>query len=99
MARLPIDYLDDARAEMRDVILWYRDRSGTAARGFVDELATAEKLIQSDPEAWSLYRDGTHRFLLRRYPYVIVYRVSERRIGIIAVAHTSRKPGYWKSRL
>jgi hypothetical protein len=39
------------------------------------------------------------RFLLHRFPYLLIYREREDGvIQILAVAHTSRRPGYWKER-
>jgi hypothetical protein len=42
---------------------------------------------------------GRCRYVMKRFPFVVVYRVTTDRIEIIAVAHGSRKPGYWKKRL
>jgi len=36
---------------------------------------------------------------MKRYPFVVVYRLAAERIEIMAVAHGRRKPGYWKGRL
>jgi plasmid stabilization system protein ParE len=36
--------------------------------------------------------------LVRRFPYVVVYRQIAARVQIVAVAHGKRKPGYWKRR-
>jgi plasmid stabilization system protein ParE len=34
-----------------------------------------------------------------RFPYRVVYELEPERIRLIAVAHMSRQPGYWKRRL
>jgi hypothetical protein len=50
--------------------------------------------------AWASGPHHTRRFLLRKFPFLLIYR--ERAGGnlqIVAVAHTSRKPGYWKERI
>ena len=41
------------------------------------------------------------RFVFRRFPFVIYYRIESgpRPIAIYAVMHCSRKPGYWRDRL
>ena len=52
------------------------------------------------PQRWALGPHSTRRFLLRKFPFTLIYR--ERPTGaiqIVALAHTSRKPGYWKHRL
>ena len=36
---------------------------------------------------------------MRRFPYLIVYRVTASAIQVVAVAHARRRPGYWKTRL
>ena len=41
---------------------------------------------------------GARRILLQHFPYFVVYRERSEDIHVIAVAHTSRKPGYWRHR-
>jgi len=36
---------------------------------------------------------------VRRFPFLIVYAMLGDQLVVIAVAHTSRKPGYWRERL
>ncbi len=40
----------------------------------------------------------TRRLLLPRFPYQIVYRIRPGEIVVVAIAHSRRRPGYWKSR-
>jgi toxin ParE1/3/4 len=44
------------------------------------------------------HHHGTHRFLLQRFPYEIVYKIYPDVVLIIAVAHNKRRPGYWRHR-
>jgi plasmid stabilization system protein ParE len=99
MAKLPIDIHPAARLEQDEAFEWYRERSFDAADQFLQEIETARSAIQNSPEAWAQYLYGTRRYLLKRYPYVVVYRVTEDRIDVIAIAHGHRKPGYWVDRL
>ena len=39
-------------------------------------------------------RGTARRMPLRRFPYFIVYREVDETIEVIAMAHTSRRPGY-----
>jgi len=48
---------------------------------------------------WPKYLHGTQRFVLRRFPFSIIYLDDPDVLSIVAVAHSKRKPGYWKSRL
>jgi toxin ParE1/3/4 len=99
MDKLPIDYHPEGRLEAEGAFDWYRERSPRAAERFYIELERAHTAIQNSPESWAEYLYGTRRYLLKRYPYIVVYRVAVHRIEVIAVAHGSRQPGYWASRL
>ncbi|MBP88756.1 MAG: hypothetical protein CMJ64_18930 [Planctomycetaceae bacterium] len=45
------------------------------------------------------YLHGTRRYLLERFPYFVVYRETEEKLQVIAIAHGKRKPGYWRRRV
>jgi hypothetical protein len=47
----------------------------------------------------SLRALGVRRLLVDRFPYALVFVESETEIRVLAVAHTRRRPGYWRSRL
>ena len=94
-----LEYLDEALNEAEEAARWYAERSLTTAAGFTDELDVAAAAIEQAPEAWPPYDHGTRRFLLRRFPYFLVYRIEPTRVVIVAVAHAYRRPGYWKDRL
>jgi len=99
MDRLPLEFHPDARIDAIEAYDWYAERSQQAAIAFQDELQDSGRAIQHSPELWAYYLFGTRRYLMKRYPFVIVYRLATDRIEIIAVAHGRRKPGYWKERL
>jgi toxin ParE1/3/4 len=98
MANLPLEFHPEARLEAIEAYDWYAERSLEAAKAFQDELQDAGRAIQTNPELWAAYLHGTRRYLLKRFPFVIVYRVTATRIEILAVAHGRRKPGYWSDR-
>jgi plasmid stabilization system protein ParE len=65
------------------------------------EASRAIKQIASRPRVWPLVgRSRTvRRFLLNRFPYAVYYDVAGEEVRVFAFAHTSRRPGYWRSRL
>jgi toxin ParE1/3/4 len=99
MAKLPIKYHPVARLEADWAFDWYRDRSRRTADRFQRELERGQSAIQNAPDGWAAYLHGTRRYLLKRFPFVMVYRVVAHRIEIIAVAHGHRRPGYWADRM
>jgi plasmid stabilization system protein ParE len=91
---------EEAAAEYEAAFDWYLERSPDAALEFDAEVQSALTQIVQAPQRWADGSHGTRRFLLRRFPFILVYR--ERPAGsiqIVALAHTSRKPGYWAGRL
>jgi toxin ParE1/3/4 len=98
MTRLPLEVHPEAVAEAQAARQWYESRSEVAARAFVAELDAGIDCIRSSPELYPPYLHGTRRYLLRRFPYLVVYRVIRGTIQVVAVAHGRRRPGYWRSR-
>jgi toxin ParE1/3/4 len=43
-------------------------------------------------------RRQDRKLLLRRFPYLLIYREFEGRIWVVTVAHGHRRPGYWRRR-
>jgi toxin ParE1/3/4 len=93
-----VELLAAARQETVAAFEWYLERSPEAAHAFLQELETGVSLIAETPRVWPTFEAGTRRYLLRSYPFSIVYRHRGDRITIVAVAHHSRRPGYWMDR-
>ena len=91
-------YLDEAIAEAEAAARWYAERSPAAAVRFTEEIDAAEAAIMATPDAWPVFLYGTRRYLLRRFPFSVVYRPGPAAVLILAVAHGSRRPGYWQAR-
>ncbi len=95
----PIELHPEAIAEARAAREWYNERSSVAADAFMAELDVAVASISETPERWTAYLHGTRRYLLKRFPYLVVYRATHEKLQVIAVAHGKRKPDYWRQRI
>ncbi len=101
MKRLGVD--PAAEEELRAAVAWYEmQRRGLGAR-FFTEVGRVLDLILRHPGIGSPVprvraEYGTRRVPLRRFPYFVVYREQGEEIQVVAVAHASRKPGYWRHR-
>jgi toxin ParE1/3/4 len=42
---------------------------------------------------------GAKRLILRRFPYDVVVQELSDEVLVVAVAHQSRRPGYWRGRM
>jgi plasmid stabilization system protein ParE len=36
---------------------------------------------------------------VKRFPYLVVYRILDKEIIVVAIVHTSRDPAVWQSRI
>jgi toxin ParE1/3/4 len=92
-----------AEEELRDSIIWYEQRRDGLGAEFYREVQRVLKMIEHNPRLGSPVPNvashrNTRRVLLRRFPFTVVYRELDAEIQVIAFAHTSRKPGYWRKR-
>jgi toxin ParE1/3/4 len=84
--------------EARKAYRWYLRHSAVAASRFQAAFEAGIEQIVEWPEMWPAYLHGTRFYLLRRFPYILVYRKLDEVVQIVAVAHGSRRPGYWRRR-
>lgn len=93
-----VGFHPEAVEEAEAALIWYAKRSTRAAQRFLEELEFAIEVITEAPDRWPEFGHGTRRVILRRFPYLVIYRVLPDRVEILAVAHGRRRPGYWRGR-
>jgi plasmid stabilization system protein ParE len=83
--------LDDAfeYLELQQLGLGYRFAAD------VDEVLS---LIRNQPLAWHPLGKHLRRCHLKHFRYGVIYRIHEEQVEILAIAHDSRRPGYWRNR-
>jgi plasmid stabilization system protein ParE len=88
-----------AEEEYTESLKCYAERSLRAAERFDAAFEQALNSIAAHPERYP-FCDDRHRFyLLKGYPFQIIdRRASENQWLVVAVAHTSRSPDYWRYR-
>jgi plasmid stabilization system protein ParE len=88
----------EAEKELSEAREWYEVRSEVAAQAFALEIDHAIERILEAPLRYAIGTRGERRFVLDRFPYTILYRVRADHVFITAIAHQSRRPGYWQHR-
>ncbi|HEY0140841.1 MAG TPA: type II toxin-antitoxin system RelE/ParE family toxin [Thermoanaerobaculia bacterium] len=94
----------EVEEEFRHYIRWYENESAGLGDRLWYEIQAAIDLISRSPAIGEAVRplraSGTvRRVPLRHFPFLLVYRERPDHLEIVALAHTSRKPGYWRARL
>ena len=98
MKPLAVDIHPEAVFEAQAARLWYEAKSPQAAAAFMAELDIGIASIRAAPDLYPSDLHGTRRYLMRRFPYLIMDRATAKVIQVLAVAHGRRRPGYWKTR-
>jgi hypothetical protein len=96
-----LEVLPRAIEEIDSAFVFYESQVPHLGIQFLDALAESYVRILANPQAWTILprtKSMFHRYLLRRFPYALIYSIEKNKIVIEAVMHLSRKPGYWKKR-
>jgi len=94
------EYHPQAAAELETAVRWYALEDRSLARAFRDAAAKAEADVLEAPGRWPQYQHGTRRYLLRHFPFALVYAIeADGTVYVVALAHHKRRPGYWAERL
>ena len=95
--------LNEAEEELTATMLYYEGcREGLGAE-FLAVATEAILSIGDEPLRYPVYEGKQlkrefRRARIARFPYIVVYEVRQDETLIVAVAHTSREPGYWDNR-
>lgn len=97
---MKVKFHPEARMDLREARAFYRRRSPLAAVAFTQEVQTAVSRIGEAPFRYKESELGTRSFVFPwRFPYTLVYAIREPLVVILAVAHHSKEPGYWRHRV
>jgi plasmid stabilization system protein ParE len=96
----PVRIAPPASDEFTEAIRWYERKRAGLGGEFYDAVGRATDLIREHPAiGLSVEVPANHRQLMvDRFPFKVVYRERADDIYIVAIAHSSRRPGYWRDR-
>ena len=85
--------------DYREAREWYAARSDLAATRFIDSVDAAVQRIIEAADSLPVVAGKYRRVRLEKFPYVLIfYARTQNEMRVVAVAHTSRRPGYWRRR-
>lgn len=89
----------EAQEDLREAAEFYREQAGNAlSQAFLAEFERSVRLILQYPGVGAIWRHERRRLVARRFPFSVIYTVVGDQVRILAVAHHSRHPGYWRRR-
>ena len=93
-----LQFHPDVSQDLKEAYIWYESQSSGLGEDFLFELETAFSLIHNMPNSWPIIPTGFRRYLLKRLPYGVIYKVKESYIFVVAVMHLSKRPNSWRKR-
>jgi hypothetical protein len=99
----PVKVGKEAAQEFQEAAAWYeREQEGLGER-FIAAFEHALQLLEEEnppltPVEGEAGAKGTRKLILHKFPFSIMVYELPASIVVVALAHHSRKPGYWKSR-
>ena len=93
---MKVQFTTAARAEALEAFDYYAERSEQAARRFMECLESATNWLSKHPTTGMRLSAHTRRYLMKTFPYLVVYRIETDAIWIIGVVHEKRDPVNWR---
>jgi plasmid stabilization system protein ParE len=85
-----------AEQELDEAVEWFRQQQDGLQQRFLDEFQSTIARIQAQPEIYQELKPDIRRALMRRFPYSVIYEISEDTLLILAIGHQHRRPYYWQ---
>lgn len=88
-----VEFSPRAERQLAGIHAWYLDNAGaTIAVEAVDAILNAAERLATLPATYRpAARAGLREYVMERFPYLLLHRVSTHRIQIVAIIHQSRK--------
>lgn len=94
-----IEYHPAIEAELVEIRDFYNERSPHLGDDFINEFERQVLRIAAMPTRWMIVRGDTRRALMKRFPYLILFRfVAESVIRVTVIKHERRHPAYGSNR-
>lgn len=92
-------FIAPARREFLAEVAFYNEEEAELASRFATAVEEAVARAVMFPLTGSPASMNTRRVFVENFPFAVVYRPDPDGIVIFALAHHSRRPGYWQSRV
>jgi toxin ParE1/3/4 len=86
--------------DLAEALNWYNSKSPTLGDRFRAAVDAAFDAVEESPELYpfAIPELRVRFYRLRRFPYLVLYRMEESAIVVIGVRHGARDPKKWRER-
>ena len=95
----PLSFHPEIAIDIKGSYNWYEKQLEGLGKEFLYELENGFEAIQNFPNAWANYQYDFKRYILNKFPFSIIYKISNEGICMIVVMHNSINPSYAADRI
>lgn len=96
--QMNVQFHPDSTIELSEAAHFYEEHQEGLGERLLVAVEEAIAFIKKHPIIWHPDEQGRRKHRVKRFPYLIIFKIKNDTIFILAIAHTSRHPGYWKMR-
>ena len=89
---MKITILHQAETELTDAINFYNHQFAGLGDQFYFEIMESIDTILRFPEGWKKVSKNTRRFIIKRFPYSLLYVIEANELIVTSIAHQHRLP-------
>ncbi len=94
-----LEFHPEAELEFIEAAAYYERQVSGLGQRFGADVRRALDVLLAHPDSGVAVDDDLRKYVLRRFPFSIIYSVSPDVLRVEVLAHQSRRPGYWRSRI
>lgn len=91
-------FLDIAELELAEAFDWYEEQQIGLGKKFSIAVRETVAKILRDPESHALMSDSIRRRRVLKFPYDVLFAISEFDVIVIGIMHHQRSPNSWTDR-
>ncbi len=93
-----VTFNEFATRELNDAVQYYEQEQLGLGTAFIAEVERCVQALVELPRSSPVILGSVRRRLCSRFPYGLLYSVTQSEIRILAVMNLKRRPGYWIGR-
>lgn len=92
-------FRSEAVADVVEARRWYEEHDPGLGDAFAASVEEIVNRMKSMPRMYPVAHRDMGRGKLRKFPYLVYYRVHPNKLEVLAVLHGSRDPRLWQERI
>jgi plasmid stabilization system protein ParE len=96
--RHPLVLRGEVEQDLASARDWYDTQRAGLGDEFLEQVALAFEQVATKPRLCGLIWEDVRASRLKRFPYIVYYRILDASVQILAVLHGSRDTSAWRSR-